>query len=113
MLTQDNVIDGSLPASLPQRLRISWYYADVDVKAGETWQFLVRLKPPHGFSNPGGFDYEAWLYQQSIHATGYVRKSEHNRLVQSASPFSIDAIRQSVNTKIQQTLNYSDFSGLI
>ena len=33
----------------------------------------VRLKAPHGNSNPHGFDYELWLWEQGIQATGYVR----------------------------------------
>ncbi len=33
----------------------------------------VRLKRPHGRLNPGGFDYEAWLFANDIGASGYVR----------------------------------------
>ena len=43
------------------------------VRAGERWQMTVRLKAPHGNSNPHGFDYELWLWEQNIQATGYVR----------------------------------------
>jgi len=45
---------------------------------GERWRLRVRLKPPHGFSNPGGFDYEGWLLRQGIGATGYVRRAAGN-----------------------------------
>lgn len=60
----------------PSRLRLSWYYSQQAVHSGERWRLLVRLKQPHGMQNPGGFDYEKWLYQQSVHATGYVRKKQ-------------------------------------
>ena len=43
------------------------------LRAGEQWQMTVRLKAPHGNSNPHGFDYELWLWEQGIQATGYVR----------------------------------------
>jgi competence protein ComEC len=43
------------------------------VQAGERWRFRVRLKAPHGQLNPRGFDYELWLWEQGIRATGYVR----------------------------------------
>ena len=43
------------------------------LRAGEHWQMTVRLKAPHGNSNPHGFDYELWLWEQGIQATGYVR----------------------------------------
>ena len=41
--------------------------------AGERWQMTLRLKAPHGARNPGGFDYELWLWEQGVQATGYVR----------------------------------------
>jgi len=67
------------PETFPQRIRLSWHNGYV--RTGEYWRIKVRLKPPHGFMNPGGFDYEAWLFQQGIHATGYVRKSGENRML--------------------------------
>ena len=40
---------------------------------GQHWVLQVKLKRPHGFANPGGFDYERWLFQEKISATGYVK----------------------------------------
>lgn len=65
-----------------RRLQVS-LYDDVILQPGQLWQWLLRLRRPHGFVNPGGFDYEAWLLQQGIAATGYVRASPHNRLLAS------------------------------
>ncbi len=86
-------------AGLPKRIRLSWHYGK-PVTAGEYWQLEVRLKPPHGFMNPGGFDYEAWLFQHGIHATGYVRKSALNRLELEA-PVSINHVRQTIARHIE------------
>ncbi len=68
--------------ALPPGLLLAWYGA-VDamedqaearsVRAGERWQFAVRLKAPHGGVNPHGFDVELWLWEQDLGATGYVR----------------------------------------
>ncbi|MBC7597695.1 MAG: ComEC family competence protein, partial [Polaromonas sp.] len=44
-----------------------------NLRAGEHWRMTVRLKAPHGNSNPHGFDYELWLWEQGLQATGYVR----------------------------------------
>ena len=96
----------------PQNLRLSWYYGPT-VNAGEHWRLLVRLKPPHGFMNPGGFDYEGWLYQKNIHATGYIRKSEDNRKLADASVFSLDALRQRISSNIQLILKGEEQAGLI
>jgi len=42
--------------------------------AGHTYQAIVRLKPPLGFLNPGGFDYEHWLFSKNIWAKGYFKQ---------------------------------------
>src|SRR5439155_1345122 len=67
--------------SVPRRIVLSSYggFASDDsqgvlaVRAGERWRFTVRLRRPHGGANPHGFDYEAWLLERGIRATGYVR----------------------------------------
>lgn len=56
-------------------IQISWYRSDYSVRVGDRLELDVRLKPPHGYSNPGGFDYELWLLANGIDATGYVRAS--------------------------------------
>lgn len=43
------------------------------LRPGERWQMTVRLKAPHGNRNPHGFDYELWLWEQGLQATGSVR----------------------------------------
>jgi competence protein ComEC len=87
---------------LPPRVYLAWYggsAAAIDgvtaqqavplVQAGERWQWRVRLKAPHRHMNPGGFDYELWLWEQGLQARGYVRTGAHDpapvRLAQTAS----------------------------
>lgn len=59
-----------------RRLRVSWYRTDAQLQAGQCWRLQLRLRSPHGLMNPGGFDYEAWLFREDIGATGYVRQAE-------------------------------------
>ena len=61
------------PPDIPEKIRLNWYRAPQAIRAGQGWRLVVRLKQPHGRLNPGGFDYEAWLFANSIGATGYVR----------------------------------------
>jgi len=61
------------------KVRLGWYGEADGPGPGERWQLAVRLKRPYGLSNPGGFDYERWLFQQRIHATGYIRPDARNR----------------------------------
>ncbi|WP_334186505.1 DNA internalization-related competence protein ComEC/Rec2 [Noviherbaspirillum sp.] len=73
-------------AVIPRRLALSWYSAFHaeemqvvgNVRPGERWQLTVRLKRPHGNANPHGFDYEAWLLEQGLRATGYVRPDQRS-----------------------------------
>jgi len=74
------------PVQLPALIDVAWYGGvfrsdgAVDLQrqppalqAGERWELTVRLKAPHGLRNPHGFDYELWLWEQGVQATGYVR----------------------------------------
>ncbi len=68
--------------ALPERLRLSWYNDfPAELAPGQRWRLQIKLKRPWGMMNPGGFDYEAWLFQKGIRATGYVRRSAQNRLL--------------------------------
>lgn len=74
------------PAGVPRRVRLSWYESTAQPRAGESWQLLVRLKRRNGFANPGGFDYEAFLFRSGIGASGYVRDDARNRRLAAPSP---------------------------
>ncbi|MGB1580272.1 MAG: DNA internalization-related competence protein ComEC/Rec2 [Nevskiales bacterium] len=65
------------PREGPQkRLRISWYRSDTLVKTGQCWRFSLKLRTPRGSQNPGGMDYEGWLFQQGIDANASVQAAE-------------------------------------
>ncbi|MEN8763993.1 MAG: DNA internalization-related competence protein ComEC/Rec2 [Thiogranum sp.] len=82
--------------------RMTWYRQAEVVRAGERWQLLVRLKQPHGLSNPGGFDYERWLFAQGIRATGYIRGSRLNRRTVMANRYSVAGLRQRLSAHLQE-----------
>lgn len=99
---------------LPDKLRLNWYRPlDQDINAGERWQLTVRLKQARGMINPGSFDYEGWLFQQGINATGYVRAASTSKRLAIASTFSINALRQSLIERIEVHLADSKNLGLI
>ena len=93
----------------PARIKMSWYGAQHDLKPGQHWQLMIRVKPPHGFMNAGGFDYERWLYQNRIHASGYVKKHSFNQLLSTDS--TVDGLRYSIVDFISS--HTSNFSGLL
>jgi len=88
---------GALPAG--RLLRLNWYGPPV-LKAGERWQLVVRLRAPRGMVNPGGFDYRGWLLGQGVDATGYVRTAPHNRRLDAAPGWSLDARREAIAARL-------------
>jgi competence protein ComEC len=88
----------------PKRIRLSWYSAkNRRLQAGDCWQLRVRLKRPHGSFNPGGMDYEGWLYRSGIRASGYIRQWDGNRqLEQTQGQSIVHKIRQQIGEQIDQ-----------
>lgn len=62
----------------PRRVLLGWYSGNVAVQPGERWSFTLRLKRPHGTMNPGGFDFEAWMLERNLRASGYVRAGRND-----------------------------------
>lgn len=115
----------TLPA--PKRISLAWYrgfrpqedgevHAAPRVSAGERWRFTVRLKRPHGNLNPHGFDYEAWLFERGIRATGYVRpKHESVRLDEFvARPgLAVERLRERIRERFQRALPDQPYAGIL
>ncbi len=93
----------STSASQPRRVRLNWYRPTQIPKAGERWQFTVRLKPPLGLGNPGSFDVQRHSFITHVDAMGYVKSSASAKRLAKARGFSIDRIRQSIAEKIEAT----------
>jgi competence protein ComEC len=98
---------------LPDIIRLSWYRSDAKIKAGERWRLLVKLKAPNGYQNPGGFDYERWLFVKRIGATGYVKSSRMNRLIDTPTPWNIDQWRSRIGKGIERYCIDCSHTGLI
>ncbi|MBU0753238.1 MAG: DNA internalization-related competence protein ComEC/Rec2 [Gammaproteobacteria bacterium] len=109
------------PAALPQRISLAWYrgfrreedddsHAVPELRVGERWQLTVRLKRPHGNLNPHGFDYEAWLFERGIRATGYVRPArsdeENSRLDEFVvrPGYVVEKLRETVRRRFERVL---------
>lgn len=105
---------GETPVTVPNRIRLNWYrdYPPA-LRAGDSWHLQVRLKPPRGFRNPGGFDYEAWLLQHRIRATGYVRHSDQNQRLATGWAYPLQRLRQAVRSRVSQVLGDSPVKGVL
>ena len=85
----------------PGLLRLGWYQRRQRIATGETWRLRVRLKRPHGFMNPGGFDYEGWLFSHAIQATGYVRGKGDNQRLSPPRGQWLNRARERINRIIE------------
>jgi competence protein ComEC len=109
--------------AVPPRIALSWY-ADRRGEAkppdtlmpGERWRLTVRLQRPHGNANPGGFDYEAWLLEQGLRATGYVRIDDANARLDAFVPrfgTVVERSRAVLRERILRALEGRRYAGVI
>ena len=110
-------------ARLPRRAALSWYngasreeFQDIaSIRAGERWRFSVRLRRPHGSANPHGFDYESWLLQRAIGATGYVRPGGTLRLddLVPRPAYVIERMREILRERYWDSLPGYPYAGIL
>ena len=78
VLSDDELIQIDLQY-FPKRLSLGWYpgwrgeTVVPEIKPGQRWRLPVVLKRAHGLMNPHGFDFERWMFQQNLGATGSVK----------------------------------------
>ena len=134
-LDVESAHSGATPVLLPSSIYLGWYAAGAGMfrqsesdsplenlrqpgplAAGERWHFTVRLKAPHGASNPHGFDYELWLWEQGLQATGYVRATASDappqRLGQTGA-HPVERLRQRVREAIYARVQERATAGVI
>lgn len=84
------------------RFRVSWYDDAPHLASGDHWRLQLKLKQAHGFLNPGGFDYQGWLYHQGVRYTAYVTSAAYSKPGQSPT---LDYLRQRVSEKLSATVS--------
>ncbi len=113
---------------LPSRVLVSWYRSPLyqpdgaalagPLAPGSRWRLTLRLKRPHGNLNPHGFDYEAWLFERGIGATGYVRQGA--RIVppfflgwRNSAADRIEQARAAVRERFRRVLGATPAAGVL
>lgn len=112
-------------ARVPGHIQLSWFdggfgrpaaYPIPTLHPGERWELTVRLKRPHGNANPYGFDYEAWLLERNIRATGYVRAVPENRRLSERvyrPAYLIEVAREAASKRLSQVLENHPYAGVL
>jgi competence protein ComEC len=115
-------VESAADSRVPQKIQLSWYggkgeegAAVPEVHPGERWLLTVRLRRPHGSVNPGGFDYEAWLLERGIGATGYVRPKGAQRFLGVRNSLSdrIEQAREAVRERFLGELGPTPAAGIL
>jgi competence protein ComEC len=75
-----------------RNIRLSWYGAP-PIKAGQRWQFSVKLKPASSLVNAGSFDYKLWALINNIDAVGSVVNSLPSQLLAGTPALSVAGLR--------------------
>lgn len=113
------------PVKPPSRVALGWYvgwHEDASLsepqqalRAGQRWRFTVRLRQPHGNVNPDGFDYELYLFEQGLRATGYVRANDKPapQLLDQHAGHAVDRLRQRVRDGIDATVRDPRAAGVL
>jgi competence protein ComEC len=90
-----------------QLVRVRWMKGE-EVRAGEKWRFVAELRRPRGLANPAGRDYEVWLVQQGISATGKVLEGQR---IAEANNFV--AWRETLTKSLRQHLKHHRHAGIL
>jgi len=102
----------------PDRVRLGWHaYGDDPPPAlsgGDCIHLTARLHRPHGNLNPGGFDYEAWLLERGIRATGSVRDLPVAAAGCDGTALAVvDRAREWVRSHLRQALGDAPYAGVV
>jgi competence protein ComEC len=112
-------------AVAPRRIVLSWWGSPAQdgraatvpvLEPGERWQLTARLKRPRATANPHAFDYEAWLLERNIRATGYVRpRAPRERLdaMVHAPTYWVERARSAFRARIHASLPDAPYAGVI
>ena len=113
------------PVRVPARLSLGWYRGIDDdsllagpaepLRAGQRWQFTVRLRQPHGSANPHGFDLELWMFDRGLGASGYVRarpETPPQKLAEAAGA-PVERARQALRDALQRQVGDGPAPGVL
>jgi competence protein ComEC len=112
------VFQATQTGAIPQRLQLNAYVREgelpIVLAGGDCLRVSARLFRPHGSLNPGGFDYEGWLLERGIRATGYLTRPP---LPAEACPGEgralLDRTRDTIRQRLAAALGDAEHAGVV
>jgi len=105
-------------AILPERVQVGWFARAGEpvpsLAGGDCINLIARLYRPHGSINAGGFDYDAWLLERGIRATGsVVGQPWPGTDCPGAARAWLDKTRTAVRQQLRAALGDKAYAGVV
>lgn len=113
VLLSVRVEQSQLPVLRGARVRLNWYAANREILPGQRLHLTARLRTPHAFVNPAGFDYERWLLLERYAATGYVRAVHTVDGPHDGFAAGLLRVRAAIRERIDRHLDSADAAALV
>jgi len=103
---------------VPRRVQLGWHVRPgtppPQLRGGDCLRLTARLQRPHGNINPGGFDYEAWLLQRGIRASGsVVGAAVADTACAGGWRALLDQTRERIRVHLRDSLGERPYAGIV
>lgn len=125
----EQATQGGAAVEVPALASLGWYAGtgfgedaaltpqQLALRAGQRWQFSVRLRRPHALANPHGFDQELRWFEDGVRATGSVREPRGGQhaptLIDSEAAYPVERLRQRVRDAIDASVPDARAAGVL
>lgn len=105
-------------AELPGRVQIGWYARPGEpppnLAGGDCVSLVARLHRSHSNLNPGGFDYQAWLLERNIRATGSLVAPPVPAIgCEGGAGALLDRTRERIRAHLRASLDDAPYTGVV
>ncbi len=105
-------------AIVPRRVQIGWFARQDEpapaIAGGDCIRLIARLHRPHANLNPGGFDYQAWLLERNIRATGSLVGLPMPAAGCTGEPAALlDRVREHIRAHLRASLVGAPYAGVV
>jgi len=98
----------------PGIVKLRWWDPRAVVGVGEQWRFVVKLKRPHGYANPGSMDLEKYFFEHQLVAEGsIVSKRLFEKLSDNPWDYPFGRIRAWIRNQVKHALEGRPFMGVM